>query len=414
MKLLKSSIWSFLAVLFRGISALSINKLFAVYFGPAEFGLLSHFQNLTTIFSTIPSDGINRGIIRYLSPNSVTVNEKRYFFSAGLILNVFVFLLTLLVTFIFPDYFFSKFKTSTPYWIVIFIFSMLFLIFDFLLISLIIAFKKTFHFFLIEFFGSIVFFIYLYIALSYYSISIQVALIHYMLALSMGFIVVFILILSQNNYREVIVLKFPKPFHFKKINSFLIMALTAVLFQKGIDFYIREFSFTTFGNEATGVWQGVVKISDYYLMAFTSVIMMSFYPQITSSLHNSKILKKVLFDGFKLYIPLILIGCIFVFFSKTYLIEFLLDKQFLKGTEYIHWQILGDALKMISMIMGLLMLAQVKIKWFITGEFISAFSYIFCIHFMQDEGVTGVLKAHFYRYIIYFVYLTVYYRKLIF
>jgi len=71
-KLLKSSIWSFLAVLVRGISALTINKVFAVQFGAAGIALLSHFQNLTTIFSTIPNDGINRGLIRYLSPENIS------------------------------------------------------------------------------------------------------------------------------------------------------------------------------------------------------------------------------------------------------------------------------------------------------------------------------------------------------
>ena len=83
MKLLKSSIWSFFAVLVRGISALSINKIFAVQFGPSGIALLSHFQNLTTIITTIPNDGVNRGLIRFLSPEDNSIESKKKYFSAG-------------------------------------------------------------------------------------------------------------------------------------------------------------------------------------------------------------------------------------------------------------------------------------------------------------------------------------------
>jgi len=413
-KLLKSSIWSFLAILFRGISALSINKLFAIYFGPKEFALFSHFQNLTTIFTTIPNDGVNRGVIRFLSPNSFSTEDKRKYFAAGLYLNIFVFIITLIITLIFPDFFLQKFKAENYYWIFIFAFSMFFLIIDYLLISVILAFKNTKHFFLLEISGSIIFFIYLYIALTFYSISIQIALMHYMIALSLGFLIAVIIIQNQSKYKDVVSFKFPQKLHFKKLNAFLIMAVVAVIFQKGIDFYIREFSFNRFGEYDTGIWQGVVKISDYYMMAFTSVMMISFYPQITSSIHNSKILKKVLFDGFKLFLPLILGGCLFVFFAKDLMLQYLLDEEFLGGSKYIHWQIMGDFLKMISTMLGLILLAQAKIKWFLIGEFLSAATYIVFINYFENEMIVGILKAHFIRYIIYFLYLTIYYRKLIF
>ena len=414
MKLLKSSIWSFLAVLLRGISALSINKLFAVYFGPSGIALLSHFQNLTTIFTTIPNDGINRGVIRYLSPNSFTTNEKQNYFSAGFYLNILVFTITLFITIFFQDYFTEKFETNSPYWIIVFAASMLFLLLDYLLLAVILAFKNTIHYFIVELVGSLVFFIYLYTSLTYFSFSIQEALTHYMVALSLGFIIVSIIIIFHKKYKDCFSLKVPNKKAFKGLNNFLLMALTAVVFQKGIDFAIRELSINTFGGEVTGIWQGIVKISDYYLMAFTSVMMIAFYPQITSSLHNSRILKKVLFDGIKLYIPLIIMGCLFVFFAKELLLEYLLDAQFIDGASLIHWQLMGDFLKMSSMILGLLMLAQSKLKWFVIGEFISASSYVLLILYLQDEQIPGILKAHFYRYIFYTLYLLIYYRKLLF
>lgn len=413
MKLLKSSIWSFLAVLIRGVSALSINKLFAIYFGPSGIALLAHFQNLTTIFSTIPNDGINRGVIRYLSPNSFTTKQKQQYFSAGFYLNITVFFILITVTLFFKEQFLNKFDAG-PTWILLFSITTFFLLIDYFLLSVILAFKNTIHFFITEIIGSIIFFIYLYTQLTYYSKDIQEALIHYMVALSLGFIIVSGLLFMKKKYRDVISFKWPELLYFKGLNKFLIMATIAVIFQKGIDFFIRQYSFSHFGSYETGIWQGVVKISDYYMMAYTSVIMIAFYPQITASLHNSRILKKVLFDGIKLYLPLLLAGCLFVYFSRDLMLKWLLDEKFIGGSEFIHWQLLGDFLKMTAMILGLLMLAQAKIGWFVLGEFISAITYVLLIQYFKDEAIIGILKAHMMRYIVYFTYLLLYYRKLIF
>ena len=414
MKLLKSSILSFLAVLIRGVSALSINKLFAVIFGPDDFGLFAHFQNLTTIYTTTPNDGVNRGVIRYLSPSESSNKIKQKYFAAGLYLNIILFTITTAITLLFPEYFISKFETNSVWWYLLFSVCMFLLIIDYFLIAVVLAFKNTFHYLLIEALGSAVFFSYLYISLNYYSETIQHALLHYMFAISLGIIIVLGIIFANKDYKATLSFKLPKKKHFKKINTFLIMALVTVILQKGLDFSIREFSLDYFGKVETGIWQSVVKLSDYYMMAFTSVMMISFYPQISSSLHNKKIFRKVLFDAFKLFIPIIFAGVVVVYLGRNLFLEYLFDESFLSGEKYVLFQVLGDFLKMTATILGLVMLAQAKLKWFVFGEILSALSYLIFIGVFKNQGIDGLLYAHFLRYIVYFLFLISYYRKLLF
>lgn len=413
MKLLKSSIWSFFAVLIRGVSALTINKLFAVYYGPGGIALLAHFQNLVTIFSTIPNDGVNRGIIRYLSPNHISTEEKQKYFASGMFLNLILFISTLCVILFFDDYFLSKFKTGDWGWYMLFALAMLLLLIDYLLLAVILAFRNTVDYFITEFLGSLSFFVFLYIALSQYQLDIRYALTLYMLVLSSGVIFLLIIVLSKQRYRECLSFRFPEFRFLRHISAFLIMALTAVVLQKGMDFYIREFSMDTYGTLDTGIWQGVVKISDYYMMAFTSVMMIAFYPQITASLSSIRKLRSTIFEGIKLYVPIMFAGCLFVYFARELMLSILLDQEFVEGQKYIHWQLIGDFLKMMSMMLGLVLLAQSRIRWFVLGELLSAASYVFFIKLFESQQIEGILMAHVCRYIIYFSYLLVYYRRLL-
>jgi len=80
---LKKSTWSFSSILIKSLCALATNKLFAMYFGTTGITLFAHFQNLISLITQVPNDGINRGIIKYWSGNQLNQNEKHRLFKAG-------------------------------------------------------------------------------------------------------------------------------------------------------------------------------------------------------------------------------------------------------------------------------------------------------------------------------------------
>ena len=106
----KSSRWSFLAVVFRALGGLTINKLFAVFFGTNGITLLSHFQNLTSLFTLLPSEGVNRAIMKHWSDPKTNESNKQKIWQTGFWMTNVIFLSVFCVLYFWwKDYFFSRF-----------------------------------------------------------------------------------------------------------------------------------------------------------------------------------------------------------------------------------------------------------------------------------------------------------------
>ena len=65
MNLIKTSFLNGIAVLVRILTLLGINKLLAIYVGPAGYAALGQFQNAMTMLTTFASGAINTGVTKY-------------------------------------------------------------------------------------------------------------------------------------------------------------------------------------------------------------------------------------------------------------------------------------------------------------------------------------------------------------
>ena len=65
MSFVKTSVLSALSVASRILTSILLNKVVAVYVGPAGYGVIGQFQNFVGIVSTLASGGVNTGVTRY-------------------------------------------------------------------------------------------------------------------------------------------------------------------------------------------------------------------------------------------------------------------------------------------------------------------------------------------------------------
>lgn len=65
MTLIKTSLLNSVAVLVKIFALLGINKVLAVYVGPAGYASLGQFQNAITIITTFASGALNTGVTKY-------------------------------------------------------------------------------------------------------------------------------------------------------------------------------------------------------------------------------------------------------------------------------------------------------------------------------------------------------------
>ena len=76
------------------------------------------------------------------------------------------------------------------------------------------------------------------------------------------------------------------------------------------------------------------------------------------------------------------------------------------------WQLLGDLLKAISLILGTILIATKQTKVFIITEIISLCILYFSTNFMLHTiGINGIVMAHVITYFMYLLVLVIYFRK---
>lgn len=72
MALIKTSLLNAIAVVIKMITMLGINKILAVYVGPAGYAALGQFQNAVQMIATFGSGAINTGVTKYTAEHLQT------------------------------------------------------------------------------------------------------------------------------------------------------------------------------------------------------------------------------------------------------------------------------------------------------------------------------------------------------
>jgi PST family polysaccharide transporter len=116
---LKNSVFGLISVGVRLFSSLVLNKVIASYFGPAGLAQMAHFQNLLAFFTLVPNDGINRGIMPYISHYESNPRAFYQYIKSGFGLTFLVFGLTTLLVLLGRKWFLI-FLPSDIIWLVLF------------------------------------------------------------------------------------------------------------------------------------------------------------------------------------------------------------------------------------------------------------------------------------------------------
>ena len=94
---------------------------------------------------------------------------------------------------------------------------------------------------------------------------------------------------------------------------------------------------------------------------------------------------------------------IVIYIFRDYVID-LVYPNFLGMEPLFKWQLLGDFVRLGSLVIAHQFLAKKMVRSFIFTEFLSiALFYVLSKYFIVDYGAEGVVMAHFIRYIIYFI-----------
>jgi PST family polysaccharide transporter len=139
-----------------------------------------------------------------------------------------------------------------------------------------------------------------------------------------------------------------------------------------------------------------------------------FYLLPTFSEISGNQLKKEVFKVWTLSIPTILIITLAVYFLKDFIIPLLFSKEFILINTILLFHLLGDAIKINSWVLGNILIAKANTKVFIFFQI--GWAIIFCslsVILIRIQGFVGVSIAYFLTYVLHFIAMNVYFRKLL-
>ena len=121
-----------------------------------------------------------------------------------------------------------------------------------------------------------------------------------------------------------------------------------------------------------------------------------------ASIHKKSEFKVELLSIYKTLLPIFGLGMIVVYFLREFVI-LLIYPDFTGMEVLFKWQLMGDFVRLASLVLMHQFLAKKLVRSFIFSELLSlGMFYVFANYLVNIYGVEGVVMAHLFRYIIYF------------
>ncbi|MDQ6967759.1 MAG: O-antigen translocase [Mariprofundaceae bacterium] len=411
MTLIKTSLLSLIAAIFKISYGLVLNKLLAVYVGPSGVALMGQFQSLQSGLSGIATAGFGQGLTKYLAEYREDVKKSASVFATALKLVCLLLLPVSLGLFFFAqDMSVLLFQTSEyKLWL------------QGLSISLIPAAVGALLVASLNGLGEIRELTWVGVSSSCLGITIALLCVPQwgvsgivIALLTTPFLVVILAAwyLSKSTFFAWTWLKEKaNTKDGKQLGKFTLMALASAVAVPLSHILIRNYLSDNISMDAAGLWTGMWRISEAYLLVITMTLSVYYLPKL-SGLKNADAIKREIKHGQMIILPLVLLSSVVIFLMRDWIIWLLFDDSFLEMRELFLFQMIGDVIKIASWLYAYLMLAKAEALVFIALELLfSALFVVFTILFVDVYGLTGVSYAFAMNYTFYLLFIVVWFYR---
>ncbi len=391
------------SVLVRIIAGVFTSKAIAVLIGPEGMALIGNLRNFTTSVQSFATLGLYNGVVKYISEfkNNVTQLGK-------LVSTVYYvgFLATTIVCFFIyynAEYINSLvFLTYTNY---TYIFKILALALPFyclnmLTFSIMNGYSKYRMLLMINIIGQILGLLVTLILI--WQNNLDGALISVVISPSLIFLITFVGISNQKSLTSIIDIDNISLTLIKKLSSYTMMALISGVALPLVMIQIRNYIGNNIGMQEAGFWEAMNRISTYYLMFISSLMSLYILPRF-SEIEGAKEFRREVFSFYKTIVPVFGMGLLVIYLLRPFIISIVFSKEFAPMENLFVWQLLGDFVKVLSIVIAYQFIAK-RMYWhfIITEVFLVVMLYVSSIYFIDSNGARGATIAHFVSYLFYF------------
>jgi PST family polysaccharide transporter len=386
----------------RLVVSFFIQRLLAEIVGEAGISKIGQLRNLTQLLSSITSAGIFSGIVKYVAEHKKNPKQLQKLFSTTFVFVLIGSVFSFVILF-FGSEMISNYLFATPR------FAYLIKLLAILVPS--IALQRIFNavvnglsqykkFAKIDLFGYLVSAVLTVVCLLKYDID--GALVAIAITPLIQLIVLLIIFSSVlKEYIQFSGLTFKTPMA-KALLAFSLMSFFSTVLLNYVEIDIRSMLVNKVSETDAGIWTAMTFISKNYMVFSGAIFTLYVLPKF-AGINTEKSFKKELFTIYKTLLPIFGLGMLLVYFLRSYFVQFIYP-GFDEMLPLFKWQLLGDFIRLASLVLMHQFLAKKLVRSFIFSEIISLGLFYLLAHYLvKIYGVEGVVIGHFIRYIVYFI-----------
>jgi PST family polysaccharide transporter len=379
-------------------------KFIAFFIGVEGMALIGNLRSFFTAIQTFATVGFYNGIVKYIGKYkndplklSKTISTAYYF---GFIATILVSILCYYNAETINNLLFSE-EYNFAYIIQIMALAIPFYALNMFCFSIMNGFSKYRILLIINIIGQIM-------GLSVtllliWQNNIDGALISVVISPSLIFLITLIGILNRRNLMDQIKVSNIDFKWLKKLGPFTLMAIVSGIALPLVTIAIRNYIIGSEGMKDAGYWEAMNRISTYYLMFVNSMMVLYFLPRF-AEIDNKKEFRNEVFNFYKTVAPFFGLGLLVIYFLKPFIVAIFLTDAFQPVQDLFGWQLLGDFIKILSVVIAYQFIAK-KMFWhfIITELFLVFITYFTSVYLVDMYGVIGANMAHFASYLMYFL-----------
>ena len=389
------------------------SKIISVFLGPSGMALMGSFRNFTAMIKSIATLGMNTSVVKLIVENKEDKEEVSIIYSTffGVFLGLAIVLgvsVALCSSWISNLIFFTN-SYTTP--IQFFGLLLPLIVVNVFWTSIYNAFEKFKHIISIQIISNLIIF-----ATTAYLVwqnNIQGGL----LSVAVGEVIMFFVtyLFIRKTFSE-----FKFDYHqieFKKYLSdmqrFSIMALLSAVLVPLTLILIRDNIVSVHSIQEAGIWDGVNRLSSFYMLIFNTGLSMYYMPKLASLKTDSEF-KMELKSYFKTLVPLFIGMILVILILKSYIIQLAFTEEFNKINSILIWQLLGDFFRIMTLAFGFQILVKSMLKKYFIIEFVFNFSFLILAYlWIPSRSSEGVVQAYLAANVVSFLIILFMFRKLV-
>ncbi len=390
MTLFKTAIWTGISTVIKIIFNYLMWKIIAVYTGPVGLAVIEQFQNFLQIARSF-SSSLNQGIIKYVSEFKHDEDKKSLVLSSAFPVSIFIAIVVSIILICFSNEFSLKIFHSLDYSRTIKILAVSITLYSLngLLLSVLNG-----EFEIKKYVASnisntlLIFALTVYLVMHY---GIQGGLIGFVFNQSVSLLLTVYLVVKSKWFKLSSYVSGIDKRTLVKLIRYSFISFAPVLIVPITLIIMRKFIASQLSWQEAGYWQGIMRLSEAYIILLEVMVNIYFLPKI-SSIKTLAEFKAEVFSTYRLVIPVAIIGLLFVFVFKKQIVMILYDKQFFPMLCLFKYQLIGDLAKIGAWLLMIIMAAKAMVKVLVISEIIFnitllIFTFI-CVHYFGLIGTS--------------------------